>query len=193
MADSRNAAIVLPWPPTPRPQVPRPGRLAWVGASGAHVPGLGHMACRFPSLGRRVCGPLDQTPPPHPSLTKDRSQKACPPPSRTPLPLSALSTSEPLPFPEAGESSQKGEQSDTLRSLQLTFYLGPQRPGEGTCCAGKAILCKAASLGGNQAPYVTSGCHRGVKHELIYPSFTPWGNNNFPQVPQGKNFLCQEF
>lgn len=62
---------------------------------------------------------------------------------------------------------------------------GPQRPEKGTRCAGKAILCEAASPGGHQVLYVKSGSHRGVKHEPIYPSFTPWGKNSVPQVPWG--------
>lgn len=56
VAGSRNVAIVLPWPPTPRPQVPRPGRLAWSVRPSTRVPGPGHTACRFPSPGRQMVG-----------------------------------------------------------------------------------------------------------------------------------------
>lgn len=52
---------------------------------------------------------------------------------------------------------------------------GPQRPGEGTCCASKAILCKAASLRGKQVLCVTARSHGDVKHEPICPPLTPWG------------------
>lgn len=60
------------------------------------------------------------------------------------------------PIPRSWGEFLKGYLAESLRELQMAFYMGDPRPGEGTCSAGKAIPCKAASLGGNQVLHVIS-------------------------------------
>lgn len=59
----------------------------------------------------------------------------------------------------------------------------PRKPRKGTCCAGKAILGKAASLGGNQVLYVKSGSHRDLFMDLFIPPSLPGGRTVFHRCP----------
>lgn len=85
------------------------------------------MACRFPSLGRRVCGPLDQTPPPHPSLTKDpvhrvRRSKTGPkeakPASDPPIPGALGADSENGPCSSETQAIHHSGERDHIRIMQ---------------------------------------------------------------------------
>lgn len=106
VAGSRNAAIVLPWPPTPRPQVPRPGRLAWVGASGTRV--------LLPLFGQASGWAAGPEPTSTPQLTKDPMHRG----RRSETgPKEAKPSSDP-PIPRVpGADSEKGPRSSKTQAI----------------------------------------------------------------------------